>query len=225
MSWFLSAVVLVCAGGLSAASSLEAILARSDQTAAVFKGLTANLKKVSHTAVINEDTTDIGTITVQRVNPRDVRMLMQIREPDPKDAAIHDHKAEVYYPKTQTVQEFDLGAHRDLVDQFLLLGFGSSSRELRSAYSIEFGGPEAVEGQPATRITLTPTLPEMLTHLKKVDLWISDSLGVAVQQKFYEPGGDYIMATYTNVKVNPNLLESAVRLNLPKGVKREHPAR
>jgi len=225
MGWFLSALVLVCAGGLSAASSLEAILARSDRTAAAFKGLTANLKKVSHTSVINEDTTDIGTIVVERINPREVRMLMQIREPDPKDAAIHDHKAEVYYPKTQTVQEFDLGSHRDLVDQFLLLGFGSSSRELRNAYSIEFGGPEVIEGQPATRIILTPTSPEMLTHLKKVDLWISDSLGVAVQQKFYEPGGDYIMATYTGIRVNPSLPESAVKLNLPKGVKREHPAR
>jgi outer membrane lipoprotein-sorting protein len=225
MGWFLSTLILVCAGELSAASSLEATLARSDQTAAGFKGLTANLKKVSHTAVINEDTTDIGTIVVERINPRDVRMLMQIREPDPKDAAIHDHKAEVYYPKTQTVQEFDLGSHRDLVDRFLLLGFGNSSRELRNEYSIEFGGPEAVEGQPATRIILTPTSAEMLTHLKKVDLWISDSLGVAVQQKFYEPGGDYIMATYTSIRVNPSLSESAVKLNLPKGVKREHPAR
>jgi len=44
-----------------------------------------------------------------------------------------------------------------------------------------------------------------------------------VQQKFYEPGGDYIMSTYTNMKLAPTLPDSALTLHIPKGAKVEHP--
>ena len=53
------------------------------------------------------------------------------------------------------------------------------------------------------RIELTPKSPDVLAHLKKVELWI-DAKGVAIQQKFYEPGGDYSVATYTNIKTDAN---------------------
>jgi len=56
-----------------------------------------------------------------------------------------------------------------------------------------------------------------------VDLWISDTMGIAVQQKLYEPGGDYLLTTYTNIKLRLNLPDSLVRLDLPKSVKREYP--
>jgi outer membrane lipoprotein-sorting protein len=121
------------------------------------------------------------------------------------------------------VEEYDLGKERGMVDQFLLLGFGSSSKELQNAYSIRLGGPETVAGEKATRIELTPKSADVLAHLKKVDLWISDATGVAVQQKFYEPGGDYSMATYTNIKTDANIPDSALRLNLPRDVRRQRP--
>ena len=36
------------------------------------------------------------------------------------------------YPKLKTVQEIDLGKRTDLIDQFLLVGFGTSGQELQS---------------------------------------------------------------------------------------------
>jgi hypothetical protein len=39
----------------------------------------------------------------------------------------------------------------------------------------------------------------------------------------YQPGGDYSLATYTKMQINVNIPESVVKLNLPKGVKREYP--
>jgi len=71
----------------------------------------------------------------------------------------------------------------------MLLGFGSNSKDLESAYSIRLGGPETVAGQEATRLELIPKSPDVLAHLKRVDLWISDAMGIAVQQKLYETGG------------------------------------
>jgi outer membrane lipoprotein-sorting protein len=150
-------------------------------------------------------------------------MLIDVKQPDPKQAAIDSHKLQIYLPKTQTVTEYDLGKYRAMVDEYLLLGFGSSSKELQNAYAITLGGEETVGSEKTTRLELTPKSQEALAHLKRVDLWISDTTGLPVQQKFYQPGGDYDLATYSNMKINPNLPDSAVKLDLPRGVKREYP--
>src|SRR5581483_1533479 len=81
---------LLC--GSLPAQTLASTLAKIDQAAAGFRGLSADVKKISHTAVINEDTVDIGTILVKRPKPNDVQMLIDIRQPDPKKAAIDGRK-------------------------------------------------------------------------------------------------------------------------------------
>jgi outer membrane lipoprotein-sorting protein len=207
----------------AADSSLEATLARMDQAAAKFKGLQADMEEISHTAVINEDSVTVGTIAVKRPKPYDIRVLFDLKPPNPRKVMIAGTKAAIYYPGINTVQEWDLGKDRSLVEQFMLLGFGSNSKDLESAYSIRLGGPETVAGQESTRIELIPKSQDVLAHLKRVDLWISDAMGIAIQQKLYETGGDYLLATYTNIKLRPNLPDSAVKLDLPKSVKREYP--
>jgi hypothetical protein len=57
----------------------------------------------------------------------------------------------------------------------------------------------------------------------KIDVWISDSTGIAVQQKFREKGDiDYHIQTYSNIQFG-NVSESQVKMNLPKSVKHERP--
>ena len=210
-------------GALAADSSLSATLARMDEAAAQFKGLQADVQKTAHTAVMNEDSVDAGTIVVKRPKPNDIRVLFDFKPPNPRQVMIAGVKVDIYYPGINTVQEYNLGKSRSLVEQFMLLGFGSNSKDLESAYSIRLGGPETVAGQKATRLELIPKSQEVLAHLKRVDLWISDAMSIAVQQKLYEPGGDYLLATYTNIKLRANLPDSAVKMDLPKSVKREYP--
>ena len=60
-------------------------------------------------------------------------------------------------------------------------------------------------------------------HLKKADLWIGDD-GLPVQQRFVtSASGDFMLVTYSNLIKNPSVPDSALKLNLPKGVKTEHP--
>jgi len=211
-------------GAVAADNSLQAVFTHMDQTSAKFKGLKADMKKLSHTAVINEDAVDTGTIVVKVPKPHDLRMLIEFQHPDQKKVRIENTKVEIYYPKTNIVQEIDLGKnHRSQMEQFLRLGFGSNSRDLQDAYTVKLGGPETVAGEATTRIELVPKSKDLLAQFPKFELWISDQTGISVQQKMYQPGGDYSMATYTNMQVNPNLPDSAVSLNLPKGVTREYP--
>lgn len=204
------------------ALSLEAVYARIDRAAAGFKSFTAEIRRLTHTDVINDDTIDSGTMKLKRNKAHDMRMLIDLTQPDPKAVSVQGKKAEIYYPRIQTVQEYDLGKYRDWLDQFYLVGFGTTSKELQDAYNIRLLGSDTKAGQKVTGLELIPKSKDILQHLKKFELWISDSKGLPVEQKYYPPG-QYIVVTYSNVNVNPDLPDSALKLQLPKGVKREFP--
>ena len=205
------------------AGPLEETFARMDRAAATFTGLKADLQRLRHTAVLNEDEVETGTFLMKRPKPHDIHVLFDIKQPEPRAYAYDGHKLESYLPRIQTVSEYEAGKYKGLAEEFLLLGFGTTSKELTTAYSVSLGGPEMVGNEKTVRLELIPKSPEMRAHLTKVELWISNTLGVPIQQKLYAPGGNYDVFTYSNVMINPNLADSAVRLNVPKGTKREHP--
>ena len=192
-----------------------------DRSAAAFKSMSADVKWVEHTAVINDDAVDTGTIKLKR-SKRDIRALVEFMEPDRKSVSLHEKKVEIYYPKIQTIEEYDVGAHRELLNQFLLIGFGTSGKELAEEYNMSVLGNGTVDVQKTTRLELVPKSPDALKHLKKLEIWLGEN-GYPVQQKFYLPGGDYKLVTYTNVKVNVPLSDADLKLKVPKDAKRVYP--
>lgn len=218
-------IFLLAAGAAAPApdtdsAALAAALARVDRAAAGFKSLTADMRRVIHTDAINNDDLDSGTIKLKRPKPHDMRVRIDITEPEPKSLTFQGKKAEVYYPRAQTVQVIDLGSYRSLVDEILVLGFGSTSKELQSSYNVRLLGPATVANEKTAELELIPKSKELLQHLKKVELWISDATGLPTQQKYYTPG-QYGLVTYSNLKRNPDLADSALKLQLPRDVKRE----
>jgi outer membrane lipoprotein-sorting protein len=212
----------VAMGAPAPAESLDELLARMDQAAATFQSMSAHLRWVTHTKVLNEDSEQTGDIWIKRVKKGGLRMRVDIRKPDPLCYAFSERKFEIYYPNMQTVQEYDLGKYSHLVNQFLLLGFGMPGRELVKTYTVKTLGPEKISGQAATRLELIPKSTQAREHLSKAELWISQASGQPVQQKFVEPTGNYKIATYLDTKMEP-LSDDAVKLKLPKGVKKEYP--
>jgi len=202
--------------------SLEDVLARMDRAAPAFKAFSADLNSVAHTAVINEDAADAGKILLKR-GRHDMTMLVEFTAPNPKSVAVHDHKAEIYYPRQQTVEEYEIGQYRALLDQFMLIGFGTSGKELAAAYDMKVLGNEIVAGKQAAHLELVPKSAEVLKNMKKLELWIAEPDAYPVQQKIDLPAGDYKLFTYTNVKMNPPLVDSDLRLKLPKDTKRVFP--
>ena len=227
MTWFRSLFVLsgtllaLAAASFSAPPAdapLDAVLARLDQASLNFKGLTADIRKVSRTDVVNVDAVDSGTIIVKRLKPHDIRIRIDFTNPRRQSVSIGGGKAEVFYPQINEAQEVDLGKNRSLVDQFMLLGFGSNSAELKNAYSVTLGGADSINGEKTTRIVLVPKDREVLAHVKRCELWISDK-GWTVQQKFHTGGGDYQLSTYTRMNPNPIIADKDLKVELPKGVK------
>jgi outer membrane lipoprotein-sorting protein len=204
---------------------LKDVLARIDKSAAEFRGMTAMLTKITYTAVIQDKSEEQGLIAMRMGKNREMEVKIEFTQPDPKTWAFHNHIAEEYLPKIKIVRQYDLSKHSALINQYLLLGFGSSSKELEKNYTMTVGGEESVEAQKTTRVELVPLSEGAKQYLKRVEIWFSATSGNPVQQKFYQNSGDYYLMTYTDTKMDPNLQESAVRLKLPSGVKREFPQR
>src|SRR5262245_16985378 len=61
----------------SRAETLENVLRQMDNSAASFKSLTAHIRNVKYTAIVNDKTVDEGTIFVKRVKPRVSVLLIE----------------------------------------------------------------------------------------------------------------------------------------------------
>jgi outer membrane lipoprotein-sorting protein len=117
------------------------------------------------------------------------------------------------------VQDYDVGKNSDVLNQFLLLGFGSSGKELAQSYEISAAGTENVAGVETTKLLLLPKSPGVKERLSKIEMWIPANAAYPIQQQFYEPSGNYRQVTYSNVKLNPSI-KGNLELKLPSGVKR-----
>jgi outer membrane lipoprotein-sorting protein len=227
-SFFIRVSLTVCAVALCGstatnigwAQSTAEILTRLDQAATSFTGATANIRVINHTALINEDETQIGDVAVKRSSQHDMSFLINFTGPDAQAIALRGGMLQIYYPKLNTVREYNIGKYKDLAQKLILLGFGMAGRELAANYDISNLGGERVGSQDSVRLQLTPRASEVLKQLSRVDLWISLKTNCPVQQKFYMPGGDYRLVTYSDVRVNPPHLPTSA-LDLPKAAKRE----
>lgn len=219
------ALLLLLASGVLAAQSADQVLARMDAAAPSFRGVNAQLKRLVHTAVINDDSVEIGTFSLLKTKGREPRVLIRIEKPDLRLVALSERKAEIYNPKAQVVQEFDLGKQKGLVDQFLLLGFGVSGRDLRKSYGIKYLGEDTVSSQKCSRLELTPKSGQVKEHFSRIELCVAESGGYPVRQKLLEPSGNFTDITYSDVKLNPPVRADELALKLPKDVKREFPQR
>ncbi|HUS08256.1 MAG TPA: outer-membrane lipoprotein carrier protein LolA [Bryobacteraceae bacterium] len=214
---------LLLPAGLPGAQ-LDDVLAKMDQSAGKFTSMAANLTKMTYTKVIDDKSQESGTIVLKKGKGRDLHALLEFKKPDPKMISLNGIKAEYYLPNIKTVQEWNLGK-KGQVEQFLLLGFGTTGKDLASNYSVKYAGEETVAGQKAYHLELLPKSSTMRERLKQLELWITEgeSGSYPVQQKFVEPSGNFSTITYSNVKLNGNIPDDALKLKLPKGVKRESP--
>jgi outer membrane lipoprotein-sorting protein len=207
----------------------EAILARMDKAASEFKNMAARATYVTHTDVINEDSPETGTVVMQKVAAGEVRGLINFLGSDKRTVSIENRRVRVYYPKINTVQEFDLGKDGEQLDQFLMIGFGTSGTALAKNYDVSVLPTETVkglEGVKTIRLQVIPKTGEARKLITKLELWIPETGDpYPVQEKISEPSGDYRLITYTGIKTNQPLPPDALQLKTPQGVKTEYPGK
>jgi len=209
--------------------SLESLRARMDKAASEFKTMTANVTYVTHTDVLNENTTETGTVTMQKVQPGEARGLIEFLTPDKYTIAFEKRLLRKYLPKINTIQEWNLDKHGEQLDQFLMIGFGTSGTMLAKDYDMTVAGTGTLKGFEATptiRLRLIPKAGEVKEYVKQLELWIPETGDpYPLQEKISAPSGDYRLITYTGMKINSPLAPDALKLKAPASVKTEYPGK
>jgi outer membrane lipoprotein-sorting protein len=211
-----------------ARADLQAVLSRMDKAAGDFKAMTAQVTYVTHTDVLNEDNTETGTAIMQKVQPGEVGGLVDFVSPDPHSVTFEKRHVQRYFPKIKTLEVYDLEKNGEQLDKFLMIGFGTSGAELARDYEMALLGMETPKGQTGRfiHLRLSPKSPEGRQYVKTLELWVPEQdAPYPVQERILQPSGDYVVVTYSDLKINPMLKADALQLKLPAGVKTVYPGR
>jgi outer membrane lipoprotein-sorting protein len=218
--WIVCIALLTAA--LGQAETMADALARMDASAQQFKALSAHMKRMQYTAVLDESSNMEGSVRLKRVKGSTIGVI-EFTKPDPRTVYVNGKTVQVFYPKANTVEVYDASKYTSNIDQLLLLGFGTTSTELKKSYDFKDGGSEKVDGVNTTRIELTPRGAELKKLITKIDMWIPEGQANPVRQKVMQPSKNYELVDYSDVKVNPTLADSEFELKLPAGVKKLYP--
>jgi len=181
------------------------------------KTVSANLEYTKVTVLVDDKSTESGQFFYRKGKTTEIRI--DIQKPDTKVLLFEKNKGEMYFPKINQIQEYDLAQKSDLVQQFLLLGFGTDTNELKKAHNITYVKEEDLEGDTTVLLELLPRRGSSAAQITKIQLWVNEESWLPAQQEFFQPGGDYLIAHYSGVKVNRVLPGSTFELNAPANAK------
>ena len=199
--------------------TLASVLAHIDAAAKDFHSLSADVERTKVTIVVNDRSTENGSLLV-----RGEKMLLELKSPDERTILKTGDSLYVYTPGLKRVEEYNLGKNRDLVDQFLLLGFGTKGSELQKGYSIKMVGEDKVNDRKTIELELTPEADSVRNQISKIQIWLDESTWLPSQQQFYEAGsGDYSVVRYSKIVRNPNISDSEFKPHWPKGIEKIKP--
>jgi outer membrane lipoprotein-sorting protein len=193
--------------------ALAEILSHMNDAAKRLKTISASLEYTKVTVLVDDKSTETGQLLFRKGKNADI--LIDIKKPDAKTILFRKNRAEIFNPRINQIQEYDLEEKSSLVEQFFLLGFGTDADRLKKDYDLKFLREEDFDGDTTVVLELTPRSEETRAQITTVMLWVSEESWLPVQQKFLQPGGDYFIARYTNVKVNRAIPSSAFQISAP----------
>lgn len=199
--------------------TLEGVLRQLDAAAKDFHSLSADVDRTKVTVVVNDHSTELGTILV-----RGDKMLLELKTPNARTILRTGDNLYIYTPGLKRVEEYNLGKNRGLVDQFLLLGFGTEGKQLEKGYLITLLKEEKVDDRKTVELELTPKSQAVRNQISKILIWLDESNWLPAQQQFFETGtGDYFIVRYSKVVRNPSIPESKFKPHWPKGTEKIKP--
>ena len=225
-SYILPILLLLLLPWQAQAVELNTLLENMDRASDAYRGMQAQVTWIKYTDIVEDKSTEEGIINVLKDKKGQVSLLIEFQRPYPYFVSIQGTKVEIYRPRIATVEEYDVSKSKDTLEQALLLGFGTAGRFLSKHYEIKLAGEEDAAGEASIKLELVPKTEKMRESMSRLEMWISKSQWQPVQQKLYGPNpGDYRLYIYTGITLNPPLKDSALRLKIPRKVKRVFPQR
>jgi outer membrane lipoprotein-sorting protein len=165
---------------------------------------------------VDETDTQKGTVYYRRAG-KEIEMMAEIKEPDPKFLLYKDGKLQIYQPKIDQVMEYSTGGNRNDIESSLVLGFGGSGQELTKSYDVSFQGEETIDSIATGKLQLIPKSEKVRNnYFSKALLWIDLNRGMSVQQEFLQTQGDYRLAKYSDIQIKGKIGNDVFQLKTTK---------
>jgi outer membrane lipoprotein-sorting protein len=206
----MAALLAASAFGQSKQANLEDVLNVLDKASVGFKSVQADFVWDQYEKVVDVHDLQKGVIYFRRAGS-EVEMAADILDPA-KYVLFTGDKLQVYLPKADQVTVYDAGKNRADFQSYLVLGFGGRGHDLTKNFDVTYKGMKTAEGKPTYQLELVPHSPKVKSMFSLITLWIDPQTGMSVQQEFKESGGDSRLATYTSIRVNQKLPDSAFKI-------------
>lgn len=191
--------------------SLEHVLAQMDKAAASFRTTEASFVWNQYSKVVDETDTQKGKVYFRRAS-NDIEMAADITDPEKKYVLFNDSKVQVYQPKIEQITVYNTGKNREAFESFLVLGFGGGGHDMLKSFDVKYVGAETVDGIETAKLDVTPKSQRVANTFAHILLWIDPARGVSIQQKLFEPSGDYRLAKYSDIEINHKIPDTAFKL-------------
>ena len=206
--------------GQAGSWTTESVLGMMDKSAQDFRTLTADIEHIKYTDVVKDTSTETGKLWVRR----DEKMRIEFAKPDQRTILRNGDSLFVFTPKINRVEEYDLGKNREMVDQYVLLGFGTKSENVRKSYLVSVLRETELDHKKTVLLELTPKSEHVRKQIARIQMWIDEASWLPIQQKFFESGSeDYLIFHYTNVMKNLKIEDSRFKQDWPKGATKTKP--
>jgi len=201
------------------------ILRQMDAGAKNFKNAQADFEWVQFQVVVQDKDVQKGRTAFRREGG-ETEMVARIQElngkPEPKDLLYRNGTLQFYQPKIKQLTVFSAGANRSQYESFLTLGFGGSGTELEKNWAITYQGDEVIDGVKTAKLDLVPRQANVKQTFSHVTIWVDPPRAISLKQQFFEPSGDYRLATYHNIGYNMQIGADLFNLKTEPGTQVIH---
>ena len=214
-----SAVVgLSFAGQANENEGLEQVLKQMETAGKGFQSFSARFSQKKYNIILKEfDDPESGEFYYARAKDGSALIRQEMTKPASRILTINAGIATLYQPAIKQAQMISLGKNKDKAE-YLALGIGQSPAKLRETFEIKAQGTEVVAGVSCSVLVLIPRNPAAAAYFSAITLWVKKSNGIPIQEKLQEPGGDYLLVTFSDEKMNTKIPAAKFEQKLPGGV-------
>jgi outer membrane lipoprotein-sorting protein len=198
-------VALVPLAARGQSGDLKSVLSQMDGASKNFKSAQADFQWDQFQLVINDKDVQQGSISFLRKGA-DTQMAARITQfngkSDDRELVYKDGQLQFYQPKIKQITIFSAGANRSQYESFLTLGFGGSGSDLDKNWVVTYQGTDTIDGVKTAKLDLVPREASVKQTFTHVTIWVDPTRAISLKQQFFEPSGDYRLATYSNIRYN-----------------------
>ena len=121
------------------AFTIDQFFAKLNEVARTFRSIEVDLESTHVNVIVDDRDVSSGKLYYSRAG-KDFRLKLELVKPAEESVLIDKGKATRYTPKIRQADEYSLGNKANLVEQYMALGFGQSSDELKRNYQVGLVG-------------------------------------------------------------------------------------